>query len=158
MVAAALAVAPVALLWAASAAEYSVEYPQDYRTWTHVMSYVIGSQSPAFEKSGGLHNFYANDKALEGYRAGKFPDGSVLIDERNKAEDKDGVTRTGDRLGVAVMIKDSRRYAETGGWGFEVFAGNDPPKSRLNGEGRMRCFNCHSQQRDHDFVFTELRD
>jgi hypothetical protein len=142
-------------LWAKPG--YTVEYPQGYRKWTHVMSYVIGPQSPAYEKNGGLHHFYANDKALEGYRTGKFPDGSVLIDERNKVQEKDGVTRVGDWLGVGVMVKDSQRYTETGGWGFEIFTANNQTAGVLNAQSRMNCYNCHAKQKEHDFVFSELR-
>jgi hypothetical protein len=52
-----------------------LEYPQGYRKWTHVMSYLIGPQSPAFEKNGGLHHVYANEKAMEGYRTGQLSEG-----------------------------------------------------------------------------------
>ena len=142
-------------LWAKPG--YTVEYPQGYRKWAHVMSYVIGLQSPAYERNGGLHHFYANEKAVEGYRTGKFPDGAVLIDERNKVEEKDGVTRATDYLGIGVMIKDSQRYAETGGWGFEIFTGNNQTNGVLNAQSRMGCYNCHAKQKEHDFVFSQLR-
>ena len=64
VVVAALAVFSTADRWAEP--DYAVDYPQGYRSWTHVMSYVIGPQSPAHARNGGLHNFYANEKALEG--------------------------------------------------------------------------------------------
>lgn len=157
VVVALLTVISAAFLWAAEPG-YTVDYPQGYRQWTHVKSSVIGPQSPAYEKSGGLHNFYANEKALEGYRTGKFPDGSVLIDERNKAEETGGVTSTGDRLGIAVMVKDRQRYAETEGWGYEVFVADNQANGVLNAQGRMGCYNCHLGQKEHDFVFSELRE
>jgi cytochrome P460 len=141
-------------LWAKP--DSQVEYPQGYRNWTHVMSYLIGPQSPAYEKSGGLHHFYANERAMEGYRAGKFPDGSVIVDERNKAQENEGVTRVGDRVGVAVMVKDSIRYPETGGWGFEVFRG-ESPTTVLTAQGRATCYNCHAKRKDSDFVYTTIR-
>lgn len=141
-------------LWARP--DSQVEYPQGYRNWTHVMSYLIGPQSPAYEKSGGLHHFYANEKAMEGYRAGKFPDGSMIVDERNKAQENDGVTRAGERLGIGVMVKDSRRYAETGGWGFEIFRG-DNQTGALTAQGRAACYNCHAKRQDRDFVYTTIR-
>lgn len=155
VVVALLTVVLAAYLWAEP--NYTVGYPQGYRTWTHVMSYVIGPQSPAYDRNGGLHNFYANEKALEGYRTGKFPDGSILIDERNKAEEAGGMTRTGDWVGIAVMVRDSQRYAETGGWGYEVFSANNQPTGVLNAQRRMGCYNCHLKQKERDFVFTELR-
>jgi len=141
-------------LWAKP--DSQVDYPQGYRNWTHVTSSLIGPQSPAYEKSGGLHHFYANEKAMEGYRAGKFPDGAVIVDERNKAQENEGVTRVGDRVGVAVMVKDSRRYDETGGWGFEVFRG-ESPTAVLTAQGRATCYGCHAKQKDRDFVFTAVR-
>jgi hypothetical protein len=121
------------------------------------MSYLIGPQSPAYEKNGGLHHFYANEKALEGYRTGKFPEGSVLVDERNKAQESEGVTRVGDFVGVGVMVKDSQRYADTGGWGFEIFVGDNHANGVLPAQARARCYECHSKQKDHDYVFTTLR-
>lgn len=142
-------------LWARPGS--TVEYPQGYRNWVHVMSYLIGPSSPAYEKNGGLHHFYANEKAMEGYRTGKFPDGSVIIDERNQVKENEGVTRVGDCLGIGVMVKDSRRYAETGGWGFEIFIGNNQTDGVLNAESRAKCYNCHVKQKDHDFVYTTLR-
>jgi cytochrome P460 len=142
-------------LWARP--DYKVEYPQGYRNWTHVMSYLIGPQSPAYEKNGGLHHFYANEKAMEGYRTGKFPDGSAIVDERNKAQENEGVTRVGDNLGIGVMVKDSQRYAETGGWGFEIFVSNNRADGVLTAQSRATCYNCHAKQKDHDFVYTAIR-
>ena len=135
-----------------------LEYPQGYRKWTHVMSYLIGPQSPAFEKNGGLHHFYANEKAMEGYRSGKFPDGSVLVDERNKAQENDGKTMVGNLVGIGVMVKDSRRYADTGGWGFEIFVGENQANGVLSAQSRTTCYNCHAKQKDNDYVYSKLRD
>ncbi len=134
--------------------DYQVEYPQGYRNWTHLMSYLIGPPSPVYEKNGGLHHFYANEKAMEGYRTGRFPDGSVIVDERNQARENEGVTRVGDRLGIGVMVKDSQRFAETGGWGFEIFRG-DNQTGVLTAQGRATCYNCHAKQSD--LVYSTIR-
>jgi len=99
-------------LWANQ--EYVVEYPHGYRTWLHLTSYVIGTQNPAFERNGGLHVFYANDKAREGLQKGKFPDGSVLIDERNAAVEKDGITRVGECRRDVQGRATIRRYRRLG--------------------------------------------
>jgi Cytochrome P460 len=138
--------------------DYKVEYPKGYRNWTHVMSYLIGPQSPAYEKNGGLHHFYANEKAMEGYHSGKFPEGSVIVDERNKAQENEGVARVGDLIGIGVMVKDSRRYADTGGWGFEIFVGDNHANGLLTAQGRAMCYNCHAKQKDNDYVFSKLRN
>src|SRR5215469_18954525 len=54
-------------------------FPKEFRKWAHVKSVLVGPQSAAFATEGGIHHIYANDKALEGYETGKFPDGSVIV-------------------------------------------------------------------------------
>jgi hypothetical protein len=125
--------------------------------WTHVRTVLIGPQSPAFESFGGLHHIYANEKAMEGYGAGRFPDGSVLVFELLETKENAGVTTEGPRKRVGVMVKETKRYAETGGWGFESFQGDSQTERRLNAEGRTACFKCHESQKDNDYVFSKLR-
>jgi Cytochrome P460 len=134
----------------------SVGYPAEYRSWTHVKSTLVGPQSPGFAANGGLHHFYANPKGVEGYRTGAFPDGAVLVDDLLEVKDAGipGVTNEGPRRRVAVMVKDSQRYAKTGGWGFEVFPA-DTHAGSLNAEGRAACFACH--QKAKNGVYSGLR-
>jgi hypothetical protein len=119
----------------------------------HVKSTLVGPASPAFASNGGIHHFYANEKALEGYRTGTFPDGSVLVDDGVEAKESAGVTSDGTRRRVAVMVKEAQRYAETGGWGFDIFKG-DGRDASLDSTARAACFACHKKARDS--VFTEL--
>jgi Cytochrome P460 len=71
-----------------------------------------------------------------------------------EAKEAAGVTSDGARRRVAVMLRDSRRFAGTGGWGFEVFKG-DGTEGSLDAEGRAACFACHTKGRD--CVFSEFR-
>jgi hypothetical protein len=135
----------------------TIPYPAGYRHWTHVKSALIGPKSPAFESFGGLHHIYANEKAMEGYRTGRFPDGSVIVFDLLETRENAGVTTEGPRLRVGVMVKESKRYAETGGWGYESFQGDSQTERRLTAESRIACFKCHEQQKDRDFVFSEFR-
>lgn len=134
----------------------AVPYPGEYRKWIHVKSTAIGPQNPRFASNGGLHHFYANEKALEGYKTGKFPDGSVLVDDLLELKESEGVSSEGARRRVAVMLKDSARFRETGGWGFEVFKGDESAPS-LKADGKAACFACHSKQKDHDSVYSRFR-
>jgi Cytochrome P460 len=142
-------------LWASTNDE--VPYPVGYRMWTHVKTALIGTQSPAFESFGGLHHIYANEKAMEGYRTGRFPDGSVLVFELLETRENTGVTTEGPRKRVGVMVKNSKQYAETGGWGYESFQGDSQTERRLNAQSRMACYKCHEPQKDRDYVFSEFR-
>jgi len=141
---------------AAAGADDSAPYPTQFRGWTHVKSTLVGPQSPGFASNGGLHHFYANEKGVEGYRTGAFPDGAVLIDDLLEVKEAatPGVTTEGPRRRLAVMVKDSLRYAATGGWGFEIFPG-DTQAASLNAEGRAACFACH--QKAKNSVYSQLR-
>lgn len=117
---------------------------------------VVGPDSMNFVSNGGFHHYYANEKAMEGFRTGHFPDGSVVVDERLEVRQEAGTTFEGPRKSAAVMAKDAIRYQSTGGWGFEVFAGEDRTQSAPNSV-RAACFSCHSRRKDHDFIFSEFR-
>jgi len=132
-----------------------VAYPDGYRRWAHVKTTLVGPASPAFASNGGIHHFYANEKAMEGYASGRFPDGSVLIDDGLEAVEAKGATSAGTRKRLAVMVKDASRYPETGGWGFEVFRG-DGRTASLTAPERAACSACHAKS-TRDAVFSELQ-
>src|ERR1051325_439035 len=100
-------------LWAKS--DDTVPYPQGFRQWPHVKSALVGPQSPSYERYGGLHHLYANEKAMEGYRSGQFQNGSAIVFDLLETQESRGVTAEGKRRFIDVMVKDSRRFGETGG-------------------------------------------
>ena len=134
-----------------------VPYPDGYRRWTHVRSGLIGPESPDYQATGGLHHIYANDKAVEGYEAGRFPEGSIIVYDLLKVQTKDGVTQEGERRYLTVMHKDSKLFADTGGWGFEVFRGNSHSDRAIWPNAKTRCFDCHANRKDKDYVFGSFR-
>ena len=144
-------------LHAAAGQDDKIAYPAQFRGWAHIKSTLVGPQNPGFASNGGLHHFYANEKGVEGYRTGAFPDGAILIDDLLETKDAStaGVTGEGARRRLAVMVKDSKRFADTGGWGFEVFKG-DTQTGSLTSDARAACFACH-QKAAKNAVFSELR-
>ena len=151
-----IASVPKALGRVASAAT-EVPYPTGYRRWTHIRTMLVGPQSSFFETSGGIHHIYANDKAMEGYASGTFPDGAVMVFDLLNVKEKDGVTAEGARQRIDVMLKDSKLFAATGGWGFERFTGDSETDRPLTEEHRKLCFACHEQRKDHAYVFSTFR-
>lgn len=156
-----LFVATLALLVGAynSGASGSIEvpYPEGYRNWTHVKTMVVGPQSPFFQTGGGMHHICANEKAMEGYRTGHFLDGAVLVFDLRDTAEKEGTISEGIRKRVDVMLKDSKRFSSTGGWGFERFMG-DTNTPTLTEEHKEECFTCHQQAKAHEFVFSVYRE
>jgi hypothetical protein len=151
--------AAIAVAMPAAANGPEVAYPKGYREWTHVKSMVIQPGHALFDAFGGIHHLYANKKALAGYRAGgKFADGSVIVFDLLDAKSADNTVQEGARKVVGVMVKDARRYAATGGWGFEGFKG-DSTTERAVGQknAATACFQCHQAKKDNDFVFSAWR-
>ena len=143
----------------------AVPYPEGYRSWAMLHGSLVSPKSGPFnakpcEKpcSGGIFYFYANEKAMEGFRGGKFADGSIIADEvlETWGDDK-GNAKEGPRRGVGVMVKDSKQYAATGGWGFGKFTGDSKIEDATPAE-RKACFTCHIPKKDRDYVFTEYRE
>lgn len=135
-----------------------VPYPKGYRHWTHVKSMVIGKGHPLYDAFGGIHHLYANRRALEGYRKGRFPDGSVIVFDLLEAKPGGGAVEEGPRKVLGVMHKDSRRWSATGGWGFEGFKGDSKTERAVGANAASACYQCHTSQKDRDFVFSRLRD
>jgi hypothetical protein len=133
-----------------------VPFPVDYRKWAVAKSLVVGPEAKNFATVGGFHHYYANEKAVEGFRTGQFPDGSVVVDERLEARQEAGTTLEGPKKYVAVMQKEALRYQTTGGWGFDVFVGEDRTQG-ASASVRAGCFSCHTQRKEHDFLFSEFR-
>ncbi|MFN4110641.1 MAG: cytochrome P460 family protein [Ignavibacteria bacterium] len=139
-----------------SSPKNDVPYPEGYRNWTHIKSMILEKGHPLYEAFGGIHHIYANKKALEGYRSGnKFKDGSIIVFDLLEAISDNNAIVEGNRKVVGVMIKDSKRFKTTGGWGFEGFAGDSRERVVKNMEGE--CYACHLQVKEKDFVFSEYR-
>lgn len=148
----------VALAVPALAEDAVVPYPEGYRDWHHVKSMVIEQGHTLYEAFGGIHHVYANELAVEGYRAGAFPDGAVIVFDLLAANRADHAVTEGERKVAGVMHKDAAKFAATGGWGFEGFAGGDPARPVVGDQAASACFACHQPLQARDYVFSELRD
>lgn len=142
-----------------NAHQQPVPYPDGFRSWTVVKSLVVGPEHESFAKRGGIHHYYANEKAVVGYRTGTFPDGAIVVDEAVHTRDGEGRARgillEGDRRFLDVMVKDGSRFEATGGWGYEHFDGGDRA-GRLSENERAACSACHVKAPT-DHVFSRMR-
>lgn len=153
-----LASAVLTASFAASAADPApVPYPTGYRDWHHVKSMVINPGHPLYGAFGGIHHIYGNAKAVAGYKAGKFPDGSIIVFDLLTATTADNAIVEGPRKVVGVMHKDARKWAATGGWGFEGFKGDSKTDRAVGVNAAEACFGCHAPQKERDYTFSVLR-
>ena len=137
---------------AAASPIYGVTIPPGYRKWEMVAP--AEEAAPLDELRVVLGNPVAI-RALEQSTL-SFPDGTILVKlayKRKQSDEFAPATVPGQATTVQVMVKDSRRYASTGGWGFGRFINGVPADIGQH----QTCFACHQARvKNHDFVFTRL--
>jgi hypothetical protein len=139
------------------ASDGKISFPYGYRKWTHIKTAIVGPHSPAFQRMGGFHHIYANEKAVEGYKTGNFPEGSIIVFDVIEAVTQTSSDITeGKRKLIDVMIKNTSLYSETGGWGYEEFTEGNKNEGVLTQPIKMQCFSCHTKQTD--FIFSDFKD
>ena len=130
-----------------------IELPAGYKNWR-----VIASSHRQDNKT--LRVVLGNDKAIDAARAGDtnpWPDGSILgkLVWKDGAHDKWAqATVPAKFVHAEFMIKDSDKYADTGGWGFARWKGLEQTPHGEDASFVMECYNCHMPVKDNDYVFT----
>lgn len=142
---------------------FLTEMPQGYRD----LSLISVSRVTAGNGSGQLRAELGNDIAIKAYRDGTlpFPDGAIIAalhwNEVSSEENTKVIGKgfpgaglqsfvPGSGVNTQFMVKDSKKYAATGGWGFGDFTNGKPAADAL----MNTCFSCHVPATDRDFVFT----
>ncbi len=133
-----------------------IAYPEGYRDWTHVKTQVIGPSHKNFATNGGFQHIYANAEAMRGYRTRAFPEGSIIAFDRLEMIEKNGVIQEGPRRGLDIMMKDSTRFAATGGWGFQRFV-KDSKSELAASPTPQQCFACHEKLQKDGLVLSSYR-
>jgi len=134
-----------------------VKYPDGYRNWTHVKTLTLHEGHPLENPFKGIHHIYANKKGVAGTKIGEFQDGATLVFDLLENITDNNASSEGNRILVGVMVKDKKRFSQTGGWGFEAWSENSQTK-RLTNDGGRSCFECHTAQKNTDYVFSKWRD
>lgn len=119
-----------------------VKYTDDYKNWKVI------SMSTLFDNS--VRVIYGNDiavKAIETENFHPWPDGSMVVKSVWKQEKlADGEIRAGEFVNAQFMVKDSKKYTDTEGWGFAKFSGPDlHPTGKTADFARESCIACHRQ-------------
>lgn len=136
-----------------------VPFPNGFRDWFVVNSMIVTKDSPLSAQIGGLHIIYVNAKGLPTLKNGgpyPYPDGTVFADDVHDFSVKDGSYVEGSKKAVTTMVKDSKKYATTGGWGFQVWADGDPSKPLIPDAAHAipACCACHTPQQAQDYTFS----
>ncbi len=133
-----------------------VDYPSNYRTWQHVKSMIILPGHALEDPFGGLHHVYANSKAMSGLTGGQYEDGAVFVFDLLGYDDSNNTIVETDRKRLDVMQKDSEKFSETGGWGYDTFVG-DSKTERLDQDVVAACYGCHIGAKASNYIFSQYR-
>jgi hypothetical protein len=140
---------------------YGVKIPGGYRDW----KLIAVANLLVAGKVDQLRAQLGNDIAIKAFKEGKvpFPDGTIIAAihwTRVPSEDNNKVLAgpfpgaqsfvVGSPVNAQFMVKDSKKYAATGGWGFADFKDGKPGDKALH----ETCFACHIPAKDRDYVFT----
>lgn len=139
-----------------NAAPFVTEIPRGYRDWRWISS---------AHEAGTLNSLGAvlgNDAAINAYRERKlpFPDGAIIAalhyrhdpsEENNKVFGQAQSFVPGAATNIQFMVKDSKKYAATGGWGFGHFSADG---KAADVAFMKSCFPCHEKATSSDLVFT----
>lgn len=129
---------------------FGVTIPDGYRRWEVI--------APS-QETGSLDELRAilgNDLSVKACREGTlpFPDGAILVKlawKRVRSAEFSPAFVPGPATTVQIMVKDSKKFASTGGWGFGRFIDGKP----VDEAQHKTCFPCHEANvKQHDFVFT----
>jgi Cytochrome P460 len=141
----------------AAAAISAGKLPAGYRDWRLI------SVAREEDSLDDIRAVLGNDVAIRAYREAKppFPEGTIIArlawsydpsEENNKTFGKAQSFVAGHpKNGVQFMVKDSKKYATTGGWRYAQFDDGKPLADRAM---LQSCFDCHQAIKARDFVFT----
>ena len=115
-----------------------------------------------------FHNVYIEPGSYEIYKkTGEFPEETILFKELQltiPGENADG-SRTeasgrgyfpGKLNGADVTVKDSKRYADSGGWGYFNFNHSEPKAATAKVKPKGECAFCHMASAKKDDVWTQF--
>ena len=143
--------------------------PKNFHEWVYV-----GSPLTPNALNGGkagfpeFHNVYIEPCSYEKYKqTNVFPEGTIFFKELQltlPGQNPDG-SRTepsgrgyfpGPLNGADSTVKDTKRYAATGGWGYYNFNHHEPKAPTAKLKDKSECAFCHQASAKKDEVWTQF--
>jgi hypothetical protein len=149
----------------AYAADGRLVRPLDYRSWVFVSSglgMTYGPSQPAAGRPPLFDNvFVTRDAYAEFMRSGTWPDKTMFVLEGRRAEANVSINNGGHTQGpiafLEASVKDTARFAATGGWGYFSFDGRDGlVASAAALPATASCYACHAANTAVDNTFVQF--
>ena len=144
--------------------------PQNFSEWIYVGSPLTpNALNDGHANFPEFHNVYMEPCSYEQYqKTNVFPEGTIFFKELQltlgPAENPDGSQGEpsgrgffpGKLNGADVTVKDSKRYASTGGWGYYNFNHHEPKAPTAALKPKTECAYCHQASAKKDEVWTQF--
>jgi hypothetical protein len=147
-----------------------LKLPTNWRQWIYVGSPLTpNALNDGHANFPEYHNVYLEPGSYAMYKkTGVFPDGTIFVKELQltvKPEENPDGSRTepsgrgyfpGAFNGADVTVKDSKRFAATGGWGYFNFNHHEPKALTATVKAKSECAFCHIASAKRDEVWTQF--
>lgn len=132
------------------AADGRVVKPSNYREWVFLSSGLGMTYGPTRPAAGGpplFDNVFVNPQAYRAFLAsGRWPEGTMFILELRRsvvnASINNGGNTQADVAAIEAAVKDSTRFADTGGWKYLEFGASEAAAPL---PATASCYACHSR-------------
>lgn len=139
---------------ASASAPNGIMQPEGYKSWPVIaLSYRADN--------GTLRVILGNKITMTAVDEGntlKWPEGTILakiVWKSVSLEKWESASVPGEFVHSEFMIKDSKKYPETGGWGFARWIGLEQRPYGNDASFVKECFGCHQPVKARDYVFTK---
>ena len=136
-----------------SPAPNGIDIPKDYKNWRII--------APSHRTDNNTIRVILGNstaiRAVRGSSTNPWPEGTILakIVWKDRTHKKWPAAQIpGKFVHAEFMIKNSRKYASTGGWGFARWKGLDQKPYGKDADFSTECFICHKPVMYNVYVFT----
>jgi hypothetical protein len=136
--------------------EAGPKMPANFQPWYVANSMIVTKEPDPSGLIAGVHLIHVNTAGVARLKTGgstAYPDGTMFVDDVRDFSMVGNAYQEGARKFLTVMVKDSKKYASTGGWGFQAWVGGDPSKPIVT-NAATQCFGCHTPKKANDYVFS----
>ena len=130
-----------------------INFPSDYKNWA-----VISSSHRVDNNT--LRVILGNETAIDAVNSNQtnpWPDGAImgkLVWKETTLDAWEKAIVPGEFVHAEFMVKDAKKYTDTGGWGFARWKGTQLVPYGKDESFVYECFGCHTPVKENDYVFT----
>jgi hypothetical protein len=152
-------------------ADGEIVRPGNYREWVFLSSSLgmtYGPEQPASDRPPLFDNVFVNPSSYRAFKqTGRWPERTMFVLELRRGEVNASINNGGRTQGavaaIEAAVKDSTRFAATGGWAYMGFGPGDnlrasvtPLPNRTDLSERQNCYACHTRNTAVENTFVQF--